>query len=429
VFLCFSDLVEKTITRKVVLATNSSQTTDSQSTKTTEPPTNNNEKDTQMKRLLEQTKSDGDMILTDEQIENVLEPVENQKTGEDRRKRKRRGLGRGVTGFHIWEYGIVPFSFSNAFGPKQRHIIRSSLAQLGFMTCINFQDVTDHETKPEYYIDIVSLVPGCFSFVGRIRTSRQILNLYIPPLKNDDDKNENTTDDKTNSGDDSDKVTKDYMNKTKAIIENRTENIDAHAQKLRHEDDDELEKNPDYCVKRHIVQHEFIHVLGFMHEMQRDDRDDYVRINWENIQDSPRAALNFRKAFKTFNLGTKFDPDSIMHYTNFQLSKNGKATIEWKADPSRPLGGYTPSPTDVYQIRKVYEKECKKRLKAASPLQSFPMPHLNPYKKPKCRDLKKICRIMSVHRPHYCEIPQFSLNCPKSCGKCKCSDEFKNSKK
>lgn len=39
----------------------------------------------------------------------------------------------------------------------------------------------------------------------------------------------------------------------------------------------------DECVDYPTVIHELMHVIGFIHEHQRDDRDGYVRIVWENI--------------------------------------------------------------------------------------------------------------------------------------------------
>ncbi len=32
-----------------------------------------------------------------------------------------------------------------------------------------------------------------------------------------------------------------------------------------------------------LIQHEMFHMLGFYHEHSRTDRDDYVKILWQNI--------------------------------------------------------------------------------------------------------------------------------------------------
>ena len=59
--------------------------------------------------------------------------------------------------------------------------------------------------------------------------------------------------------------------------------------------------------------HEFIHAIGFHHEQNRYDRDDYVKIEWQNIINE--LEYNFEKVNKDWLTGdTEYDGKSIMHY-------------------------------------------------------------------------------------------------------------------
>lgn len=38
------------------------------------------------------------------------------------------------------------------------------------------------------------------------------------------------------------------------------------------------------CVQHGVVVHELMHALGFYHQQSAADRDEWVKINWENIK-------------------------------------------------------------------------------------------------------------------------------------------------
>jgi hypothetical protein len=98
--------------------------------------------------------------------------------------------------------------------------------------------------------------------------------------------------------------------------------------------------------------HEIGHALGLHHEQTRGDRDQFVTINWENIQEGRRGQFcraageplqgteaiycSSLRLGQGLNVGS-YDYDSIMHYGFYDFSSNGKQTITPK-DPDAYIG-------------------------------------------------------------------------------------------
>ena len=112
-----------------------------------------------------------------------------------------------------------------------------------------------------------------------------------------------------------------------------------------------------HCLFKGTIAHELMHALGLEHEQARIDRDNFVRINYQNID--PNRVSNFDKYLDGDLLGTPYDIYSLMHYAGNAFSINGLPTIESLIDPTIQL---LPSSqksqlteTDVQTIRKLYK--------------------------------------------------------------------------
>lgn len=84
------------------------------------------------------------------------------------------------------------------------------------------------------------------------------------------------------------------------------------------------------CVVPGIVAHEVMHALGFHHMHQNYNRDQFLNIYLENV--NPKDRFNFKKYTNKIvdDYGLPYDYKSIMHYTDYMFSKNGKKTMEPK---------------------------------------------------------------------------------------------------
>ena len=83
------------------------------------------------------------------------------------------------------------------------------------------------------------------------------------------------------------------------------------------------------CSHGNIL-HELIHTAGMHHQQVAEYRDDYVTVNYQNIE--ARGVSNFDKKY---NHGLEFvyDYGSIMHYGEYGFSKNGGKTIDCRGHP------------------------------------------------------------------------------------------------
>jgi len=62
-----------------------------------------------------------------------------------------------------------------------------------------------------------------------------------------------------------------------------------------------------------------MHAMGYHHEHTRPDRDQYVTILFQNIEDRRRVG-NFQKNANSETLGSPYDYGSVMHYPSWAFS-------------------------------------------------------------------------------------------------------------
>ena len=103
------------------------------------------------------------------------------------------------------------------------------------------------------------------------------------------------------------------------------------------------------------IAHEIMHALGFLHEQNRSDRDDFISMQWPNID--PKYKINFEKfSSQLMRLSgqSEFDFQSIMIYPTTMFSTNGGATMQSKFENQSIIPSRSLSQKDIERINKVY---------------------------------------------------------------------------
>ncbi|XP_049429031.1 high choriolytic enzyme 1-like [Epinephelus fuscoguttatus] len=107
------------------------------------------------------------------------------------------------------------------------------------------------------------------------------------------------------------------------------------------------------CLYHSTVQHELLHALGFNHEQCRSDRDQHIRILWQNIQRGWEYAFD---KINTLNLNTPYDYNSVMQYHRYAFSGNNQPTMVPIPNANVEFGTATQmSKNDISRLNKLYK--------------------------------------------------------------------------
>lgn len=110
------------------------------------------------------------------------------------------------------------------------------------------------------------------------------------------------------------------------------------------------------CFRLYTIVHEFIHAIGFFHQQAATERDEYVKIVFDKIQDG--TAFNFDAYGSNIisNFGVEYDYGSVMHYGKTAFSTDGTDTIIPIKDLKGQVMGQRQrlSKNDIERINKMY---------------------------------------------------------------------------
>jgi hypothetical protein len=167
---------------------------------------------------------------------------------------------------------LIPIVIEEALTKQENDLFLAAMQEIQQTTCITFSVYSSGNQIRGYdYVGVTKSSSGCFSEgLGRLGKGRQQLNLQA-------------TDPRTGGT----------------------------------------------CMIKGIAVHELLHVVGFHHMQNTPDRDDYVTIMWNNMNQDANTKYQFQKLStqEASAYGAPYDFGSIMHYGPKDFSRNGQDTI------------------------------------------------------------------------------------------------------
>uniref|UniRef100_A0A0N4Z4N3 Metalloendopeptidase n=1 Tax=Parastrongyloides trichosuri TaxID=131310 RepID=A0A0N4Z4N3_PARTI len=99
-----------------------------------------------------------------------------------------------------------------------------------------------------------------------------------------------------------------------------------------------LRKNDSFLSSRWIM-HFILNALGMYHEHMRPDRGNFIRVNYENIDESALDDFQLLNASNVYSYGIDYDLGSLLHYGPIAYSKQRQPTIEARLPPYNKMIG------------------------------------------------------------------------------------------
>jgi len=169
------------------------------------------------------------------------------------------------------------------------------------------------------------------------------------------------------------------------------------------------------CMDKKTVQHELMHLLGFEHEHQRPDRDQYVQFFVDNI--SSRVGTNVHSWIlqkldaRYINNLSQYDVNSVMHYASWMFSKDPQSMFNHKSPTVLTKSGAFINPT------KLSDSDWKRIS------QYYSCPNNGVAQDASCADTQTAYNCMMWKQQGYCASSSIYysynlINCRKTCGFC-----------